>query len=124
MFCGLVYERCSALLKNTLRQKGVNLGQFDSYLSAEIIQKCKENQIDFCFLLFHSALKRPDRSKQCHCLQLAECIADLIYLFYFTNLFLIKRWLHSQYHFINKHIKYVSINVSIHPIVRLNRDYM
>ena len=43
------------------------------HLSAEIIQKCKENQISFYFLPSHSALKRPDRSKQCHCLQLAEC---------------------------------------------------
>ena len=26
-----------------------------------------------------TALKRPDRSKQCHCLQFAECIASLLF---------------------------------------------
>ena len=30
-----------------------------------------------------TALKRPDRSKQCHCLQFAKCIASLLH--FFTN---------------------------------------
>ena len=66
-------------------------GNLSLHLSAEIIQKCEENQIAFCFLPSHSALKRLDRSKQCHCLQLAECIAGLIHLFCFSNSFLMKR---------------------------------
>ena len=75
-----------------LRGKKVLVGNnLSSHLSAEIIQKCEENQIAFCFLPSHSALKRLDSSKQCHCLQLAECIAGLIHLFYFTNSFLMKR---------------------------------
>ena len=75
-----------------VRGKKVLVGDnLSSHLSAEIIQKCEENQIAFCFLPSHSALKRLDRSKQCHCLQLAECIAGLIHLFYFTNSFLMKR---------------------------------
>ena len=74
-----------------LQGKKVLVGDnLSSHFSAEIIQKCEENQIAFCFLTSHSALKRLDRSKQYHCLQLAECIAGLIHLFYFTNSFLMK----------------------------------
>ena len=75
-----------------LRRKKVLVGDnLSLHFSAEIIQKCEENQIAFCFLPSHSALKRLDRSKRCHCLQVAECIAGLIHLFYFTNSFLMKR---------------------------------
>ena len=37
-----------------------------------------------------TALKRPDRSKQCHCLQFAKCIASLLH-YYKIDAFPFKR---------------------------------
>ena len=34
-----------------------------------------------------TALKRPDRSKQCHCLQFAKCIAGLLHYYTFMTLY-------------------------------------
>ena len=41
-----------------------------------------------------TALKRPDRSKQCHCLQFAKCIAGLLH--YYTYFELVSKLFHAN----------------------------